>query len=108
MMINRYPRSRRLSGPRPGQFPLGSLQSRAAARLMKLALEAEAQDQQNAWLKDVTPQERAFMQALGGGASPAGLMLTRAILEKAQIFGMELHQLQASQKSAADRAPDAT
>jgi hypothetical protein len=106
--ISRYARSRRLPGPRPGQFPLGSLQSRAAARLMKLALEAEAQDQQNAWLKDVTPRERAFMEALGGSVTPAGLMLTRAILEKSRIFGWELPQLPASKKSEAIRVPDAT
>jgi hypothetical protein len=106
MILNKY--TRRLPGPRPGQFALGSLQSRAAARLMKLALEAEAQDQQNAWLKDVTPRERAFMEALGGGVTRAGLMLARAILEKAQIFGMELPQRPASKKSAAVRAPDDT
>jgi len=101
-------RNRRLPGPRPGHFPLGSLHSRAAARLVGLTLEVQAEDQRNAWLSNVTPRERALMEALGGIVNPTALMMVRAMLERARIFGMELPELRPPKESAAVRAPDAT
>ena len=105
------PRGRRLPGPRPGQFALGSIQSRAAARMKQVALAEEAREQQNALLANSSPAERALMEALGGDYTTAGSVLARAILNKAEMFHMDLPKLRgfrASKDAAAVRAPDAT
>ena len=55
--------SRRLSTrPRPGDFALGSLESRAAARAVQLVLDIEAQEQRAALFRNLTPLEQAFIE----------------------------------------------
>ena len=49
-----------LWGPRPGDFPLGSLESRAAARAVELVREVEARDRVTAQLQNLTPDEQLF------------------------------------------------
>jgi hypothetical protein len=107
-MRTRRAANRRLPGPRPGHFALGSLQSRAAARLMILTLEAEAQDQRNALCKCLTPRERAFIDTLGGDVNPVSVLMARAWVAKAEKFGTELPELRASKESAAVGAQDAS
>jgi hypothetical protein len=59
--MNNYMRNRRSRlGPRPGEFPLGSAESRAAARAVLLAFDIEAQEQQAAFFRNLTPLEQEF------------------------------------------------
>jgi hypothetical protein len=78
-------------GPRPGDFPLGSLESRAAARFVQLALDIEAQEQRAALLKNLTPFEQAFIKGVDDPRRQAvGLLLARAMVQKSERFGFPL------------------
>jgi hypothetical protein len=85
--------SRRLSTrPRPGDFALGSLESRAAARAVQLVLDIEAQEQRAALFRNLTPLEQAFIEGDDDpGAQAWGVYLVRnAIIPKCQLFGWPL------------------
>jgi hypothetical protein len=84
-------RSSRL-GPRSGDFPLGSLESRAAARVAQLALDMETQRQLAALFRNLTPLEQAYIEIVDDpGAQAVALYFVRnAIIPKHQLFGWPL------------------
>ena len=90
--MNNCMRNRRSRvGPRPGDFPLGSLRSRAAARALLSAQDLEAQEQNDALRRNLTPLEEAFMEISSDPTappSPALAMLCKAIEMKTKLFGM--------------------
>ena len=90
--MSNWMRNRRRWGPRPGEFPLGSLKSRAAARATQLAAELEARQQQAALFGNLTPQEKVFCE--GARGSKASLYLARAMISKSKLFGFPLPTLQ--------------
>jgi hypothetical protein len=57
MATAEFPGRRFSQGPRPADFPLGTLESRAAARTAQLTAEFEAQQQQAAQFENLTPLE---------------------------------------------------
>lgn len=48
-------------GPRPGEFALGSLRSRAAARLQERAAAYQSEQSKETWLRSLTPFQRAHV-----------------------------------------------
>lgn len=81
----------RYLGPRPGDFPLGSMESRAAARAALLALDIEAQEQLAALCGNLTPLEQAFCEIGDNPRSKAGmLMIVNVMIQKSQLFGFPL------------------
>jgi hypothetical protein len=50
-------------GPMPGDFPVGSVESRAATRAILIALAEEQREEEEAALADLTPFERAHILA---------------------------------------------
>ena len=88
--MSRSTRNRRLPGPRPGDYPLGSLESRAAARAVLSAQDLQAQ-QDDALRRNLGPLEEAFMEISSDPTappSPALAMLCEAIEMKTRMFGM--------------------
>jgi hypothetical protein len=81
--------------PRPSDFPLGSLESRAAARAVLLAADLEKQEQEAAQFKNLTPYEQEFIELFDGPEAQAGMlyMLRKVIIPKSQIFGWPLPSL---------------
>jgi hypothetical protein len=79
-------------GPGPGDFPLGSLESRAAARAVQLASDMEAQEQRAALLRNLAPLEQAFIETVDDpGVQAIVLDLVRGvIIPKHQLFGWPL------------------
>lgn len=97
-MHNR-PRNRRSQlGPRPWDFPLGSWESRAAARAVQLADDLEAQEERAAQFKNLTPYERAFIELFDGPEAQAGMlyMLRECILPHCKNFRWPLPSLDAA------------
>ena len=85
-------------GPRPGDFPLGSIESRAAARSLLQALEQDAQDRRGARLGKLSPLEQAFIQACGcedpDVAEYLVLILRHVLVPRNEIFGVPLPTLE--------------
>jgi hypothetical protein len=78
-------------GPRPGDFPLGSLRSRAAARAVLAAQDLQAQEQNDALRRNLTPLEEAFIESSSDPTAPpsrALAMLCQAIEMKTKRFDM--------------------
>jgi hypothetical protein len=50
-------------GPMPGDYPVGSVESRAAARAILMACAEEQREQEEAALVDLTPSEQASIRA---------------------------------------------
>ncbi len=92
MMYNNTRNLRSRLGPRPGDFPLGSLESRAAARAVQLARDLEIQEQQAALLENLTPLERAFLEGVSDPVkpSPALHMLLNKMIKMEEQFGLPL------------------
>lgn len=80
---------RSLLGPLPGDYPLGSWESRAAVRFALAAREQQTQEQQAALLESMTPLERAFLEGTGNRLKPSPMlrMLCEALTRKGEIFG---------------------
>jgi hypothetical protein len=68
-------------GPKPGDFPVGSLQSRAAARAILAAYAEEQRKMEADILGNLTPQEQATIE---GAESPAVQIWMLRILRVAQ------------------------
>lgn len=87
-------------GPRPWDYPLGSMQSRAAARAMQLARDLEKQEQRAAQFKDLTPYEKECIELLDDPEAQAGMlyMLRNVIIPKSQRFGLPLPSLEAARQ----------
>jgi hypothetical protein len=79
-------------GPQPGDFALGSLQSRAAARSIQLALDLEAQAHWAALLGNLAPLEQAFIELADGPQSKASMLffVRNTIFAKCKLFGWPL------------------
>jgi hypothetical protein len=78
-------------GPRPGEFPLGSMRSRAAARAIQLTQELEIQERRAEQLRNLTPLERTFTDASDDpDVREKMLMTARFIIPKCQMFGSPL------------------
>jgi hypothetical protein len=88
-MSKRPQNSRSQLGPRPGDFPLGSLESRAAARADQLARDQEIQEQQALLLKNATPLELALVEGPDNPLklSPMLHLMCEASNEKSRLFG---------------------
>jgi hypothetical protein len=89
--MTRSTRNRRPPGPRPGDYPLGSPESRAAARAVLSAQDLQAQEQDEALRRNLTPLEEAFMESSSDPTAPPSptlAMLCEAIEMKARTFGM--------------------
>ena len=89
--MNRSTRNRRPPGPRPGDYPLGSRESRAAARAVLSAQDLEAQEQNDALRRNMTPLEKAFMETFFDPTAPpteALAVICNAIEMKTKVFGM--------------------
>jgi hypothetical protein len=87
--MNNYTRNRRPEGPRPGEFPLGSVQSRAAARFVQFARDREARNLRAMLIQTMDPLERAFVQFLEettGSITMTPLLLFRSGIEKRRLF----------------------
>jgi hypothetical protein len=76
------------SGPKPGDFPIGSPQSRAAARAM-VARDAEQQrDMEEDLLANLTPVEQAMIEVVESrGVRILMIRLIRAAQERAKLYG---------------------
>jgi hypothetical protein len=79
-------------GPRPGDFPLGSLESRAAARAVQLARDLEIQEQRAAQLQNLTPLEAAFSEASDDPEVQALIvrLVREVVVPKHEIYGVPL------------------
>jgi hypothetical protein len=79
-------------GPRLGDFPLGSIQSRAAARAIQLAQNLEIERQQAAQLRNLTPLEQMFSDSSDDREVQLAMVWTarHLLIPKHQIFGFDL------------------
>jgi hypothetical protein len=79
-------------GPRPGDFPLGSLESRAAARAVQLARELEIQERQAAQLQNLTPLEQEISEASDDPEVQALMvrLFRYTVIPRYEIYGMQL------------------
>lgn len=73
-----------VSGPRPGDFPLGSLESRAAARASIIEGDSTGDPTK------LTPLELAFSEHEDPGVGQCMLELARTVIQRAEIFGLTL------------------
>jgi hypothetical protein len=86
MQEDRYRFSPTVSGPRPCDFPVGSVQSRAAARAVVLAhVEQERKELEAEFGKDV-PQIRFMMEGLSALARDFFIQLLRVAQVRAKVF----------------------
>jgi hypothetical protein len=76
--------------PRPWDFPLGSLESRAAARAVLMSHDLEIQEQEAALLKNATPVELALVEGPDNPLklSPTLHLMCEAVNEKRRLFGL--------------------
>lgn len=88
----RYSGPPTFSGPKPGDFPIGSLQSRAAARAI-VAGYAEAQRQvEEAELANLSPLEKALIEDVESRLVRIWMIrLHRVGLERARVYEQPLH-----------------
>jgi hypothetical protein len=91
-MTKRTPPLRSWLGVRPGDFALGSVQSRAAVRAMQLGQELEAEEQLAALLRDLTPAEQAFIEIVDEPDVKALLLriYREVIVPRNEVFGVPL------------------
>jgi hypothetical protein len=91
--MNNYTQNRRSwLGPRPGDYPVGSIESRAAARAVLLAHDLEEQEQQAALLGNLTLLEQAWIERIDDPKSQAFAvyMFRNLIYPKHKMFGIPL------------------
>jgi hypothetical protein len=83
-------------GPKPGDFPVGSLRSRVAARAILVARADERHKEEETILADLTPDERAWIQAsIEDTDNPSVrllmIQLFRVALERAKVYEQPLN-----------------
>ena len=76
--------------PRLGMFPLGSIESRAAARAFNLAAELERQRTETALRATLTSFQRTFVENSGCGFSYGVLLMANMMEQKSRLFGWAL------------------
>ena len=82
-------------GPMPGDFPVGSIQSRAAARAVLIAYAEKQREEEETCLANLTPVERAHIQAVVKivDEPPVRIWMIRLFhvgLETAKVYGKPL------------------
>jgi hypothetical protein len=77
-------------GPKPGDFPVGSILSRAAARALLANHPAEQAQDEAAEFANLTLNEIAIAQGADPNAVPWIIRLNRMAEERAAVFGMPL------------------
>jgi len=77
-------------GPRPGDFPIGSLESRAAARALLVGQTIEPFAREMAELGNLTPFELAVGEGYSGLKRVCAVRFARMAEEKAKVFGHPL------------------
>lgn len=89
--MRKYTRNRHSwTGPRPGDFPLGSVESRAATRAVQLAHDMAARERWAVLLGNLTPREKEFMEGTESPGTEFGLLMVRTIVRKCELFGWPL------------------
>jgi hypothetical protein len=81
-----------LPGVKPGDFPIGSIQSRAAARTVLANHAAEKAQDEAIDLADLTPYERAIAEGEDPELIPTLIALARTVELRAQVFGLPLDE----------------
>jgi hypothetical protein len=79
-----------VSGLRPGDFLLGSVQSRAAARALLANLTAEQAQDDSAAFANLTEYEMAIAEGEDPELVPTLIRLARTVEERAKVFGFSL------------------
>jgi hypothetical protein len=82
-------------GPKPGDFPVGSLESRAAARAIVEGYAEEQRNEEEAEIANFTPSEQAVIQAMLEDVESPGvrtwmIRLFRVAQERARIYEQDL------------------
>jgi hypothetical protein len=76
---------------RPGDFPVGSLESRAAARALLIAFEQEEAQEYEAHLCSLSPREQAFIEGIDDRRVCAcTVRLLRAAEDREKAYGIVL------------------
>ncbi len=79
-----------VSGAKPGDFPVGSVQSRAAARALLANHAAEQAQEESAEFANLTPYEIAIAEGEEPEVARQLVALARFVEERAKIFGFSL------------------
>jgi hypothetical protein len=79
-----------VSGAKPGDFPLGSIQSRAAVRALLANQAAEQAQDELAEFANLTPYEIAIAEGEDPAIIPALVGLARTVELRAEVFGFSL------------------
>jgi hypothetical protein len=79
-----------VSDARPGDFPVGSTQSRAAARALLANQAAEQTQDESVELANLTPCEIAISEGEDPEIVPTLIRLARTVEERARVFGFSL------------------
>jgi hypothetical protein len=77
-------------GPKPGDFPAGSVRSRAAARAIIDTHAAEQRKIEEAEFSNLTPLEAAFCEGRTGLKKLVALGIAQMLEERARIFQLSL------------------
>jgi hypothetical protein len=77
-------------GPKPGDYPVGSLQSRAAARAMVASYAEQKRRIQEDWLGNLTPVERALIEGQEPGVQIWMVRLYRNAQHRSKVYGTTL------------------
>jgi hypothetical protein len=91
--MSNHTRNRRSSpGPRPGDFPLGSVESRAAARATQVALRLASRQAMEAHFRNLTPLEKAMIEGIDDPNVQAIIVrvIREVILPRHEMFGVPL------------------
>jgi len=83
----RYLHPATASGPRPGDFPVGSLKSRAAARALLANRKAEQLGREAAEFGELNEFELAYCEGFGGGARRQAIQVARVLQASAETWG---------------------
>jgi hypothetical protein len=78
------------SGAKPGDFRVGSVQSRAAARVLISNYAAEQSQDESAEFANLTPYEIAVAEGEDAEIVPMLIRLARTVEERAKLFGFSL------------------
>src|SRR5713226_6663474 len=77
-------------GPKPGDFPVGSIQSRAAARALLANHAAEQAQDRATELAGLTPYARAMIEDVDPEIVHTVIGLSQQAEERAEMFGLRL------------------
>lgn len=90
LLLNVGPVPATVLGPKPGDFPVGSIRSRAAARAVLANHAAEQAQDKAAEFGNLTPYEAAIIEGTEPEVARVLLQLARVADERAEIYGTSL------------------